>query len=250
MPAITDSRYLVQAGWDDVPHLDEQTKRELLSSTPPYLRAARSKGAPSLGAGAIYPVTEDEVVVDPFALPAHWPRAYGMDVGWNRTAAIWGAIDRNDDTLYLYAEHYRGEVEPAVHADAIRARGDWIQGVIDPASRGRGQADGQQMLALYRGQGLHLDPADNAVEAGLYEVWGRLTTGRLKIFRTCRNLLAEYRIYRRDDKGRIVKQHDHLMDAMRYLVRSGLARAAVQPVAASQAEAAVTARVGDHDAGY
>ena len=36
------------AGWDDVPHLEERTKTELLESTPPHLRDARSKGIPSL----------------------------------------------------------------------------------------------------------------------------------------------------------------------------------------------------------
>jgi hypothetical protein len=35
------------------------------------------------------------------------------------------------------------------------------------------------------------------------------------------NFFNEYRLYRRDENGRIVKKHDHLMDVMRYLVRSG-----------------------------
>jgi hypothetical protein len=230
MPEITRSRYLVQAGWDDVPHLDADTKRELLASTLPHLRDARSKGVPSLGAGAIYPVAESEVMVEPFPIPAYWPRAYGQDVGWNRTAAIWGAVDRNTDTVYLYAEHYRGQAEPSVHADAVKARGVWIPGVIDPASRGRAQKDGEQLLALYQGLGLHLTIADNSVEAGLYDVWQRLSTGRLKVFRTCLNWWAEYRLYRRDEKGRIVKANDHLMDATRYLIRSGLAVASVEPI--------------------
>ena len=34
MPEITASKYLVEISWDDVPHLDEKTKRELLESTP------------------------------------------------------------------------------------------------------------------------------------------------------------------------------------------------------------------------
>jgi hypothetical protein len=38
-------------------------------------------------------------------------------------------------------------------------------------------------------------------------------------------------MYRRDEKGRIVKENDHLMDCMRYLVRSGIRVACVQPVA-------------------
>jgi len=47
-----------------------------------------------------------------------------------------------------------------------------------------------------------------------------MATGRLKIFKTLQNTLAEYRIYRRDEKGRIVKDNDHLMDSLRYLVMS------------------------------
>jgi hypothetical protein len=116
MPAITDSKYLVQAGWDDVPHLSEQAKRDLMRSIPPWLRDARTKGMPSLGAGAIYPIPESEIVVAPFTIPVHWKRAYALDVGWNRTAAVWGAIDPNTDTLYLFAEHYRGQAEPSIHA--------------------------------------------------------------------------------------------------------------------------------------
>ena len=29
MGEVTESKYLVQAGWDDVPHLDEREKRQL-----------------------------------------------------------------------------------------------------------------------------------------------------------------------------------------------------------------------------
>ncbi len=56
-----------------------------------------------------------------------------------RTAAVWGAWDRDDDVLYVYSEHYRGQAEPVIHAESIRSRGQWIPGVIDPASRGRGR---------------------------------------------------------------------------------------------------------------
>lgn len=230
MPEITPSKYTVFAGWADVPHLSEKTKRELLSSTPPHLRDARSKGIPSLGAGAIYPVPEEDITVDDFEIPAHWPRVYGLDVGWNRTAVPWGAWDRESDTVYLYAEHYRGQAEPAIHAAAINARGDWIPGVIDPAARGRSQRDGEQLLQAYLDLGLEIQPAINGVESGIYEVWERLSTGRLKIFKSMRAWLSEYRIYRRDEKGRIVKENDHLMDATRYLIVSGLDVARVKPV--------------------
>lgn len=237
---------MVSCGWDDVPHLDAQTKLELLESTPPHLRDARSKGIPSLGSGAIYPIPESEFVVPPFAIPAYWPRAYGMDVGWKKTAVTWGAWDLEVDCLYLYAEHYRGETHPSTHTTSVKARGEWIRGVIDPAAHGRAQDDGEQLLIIYRELGLDLTPADNAVEAGIYDVLERLSTGRLKVFASLMNWLAEYRIYRRDEKGKIVKAHDHLMDASRYLVRSGAQVRRTRPLGNTIA----TRRAADAVIGY
>lgn len=209
------SKAVVTATWDDAPHLTEQAKKELWAAIPPFQRDARSKGLPQLGAGLIYPVSESVFVCEPFELPKHWPRSYGLDVGWNKTAAIWGADDRETDTEYWYSEHYQGEEQPAIHAAAIRARGK-LPGCIDPAAFGRGQADGRQVVQLYRDAGLDLVEAINAVEAGVFHVWERLSTGRLKIFSTLRNTLAEMRLYRRDEKGKIVKERDHAMDAGRY----------------------------------
>lgn len=50
------SRYVIQAGWKDVPHLDEEEQRMLIATTPPYQIKARSEGEPALGSGAIYPI--------------------------------------------------------------------------------------------------------------------------------------------------------------------------------------------------
>lgn len=222
-PAIT------QCGWDDVPHLDEAAKAALLAKLMPHQRQARTRGVPALGAGAIYPVDEADIVVDDFQLPAYWPRAYGMDVGWNRTAVVWGAEDRENDITYLYSEHYRGQAEPSVHVAAIKARGDWIPGAIDPAARGRSQKDGEQLLQTYTDLGLLLTPADNGVESGIYDVWERLSTGRIKVFKSLQNWLAEYRIYRRDLNGKVVKENDHAMDATRYHTKTGRGLAKVPP---------------------
>lgn len=224
MGQVTANRYLTQAGWDDVPHLSEEVKTELLAEIEPHLRAARTKGEPSMGSGMIYPVAREEIECAPFQIPAHWPRAYGMDVGWRRTAAIWGALDRTTDTLHLYSEYYGAKAVPVIHATGIKARGAWIPGVIDPASRGRSQEDGKQLIATYQGDtcGLRVTPANNAVEAGLQNVWERMSTGRLKVFSTLQYFWKELRLYKRDEDGKVVKENDHLMDATRYLVMSGI----------------------------
>jgi phage terminase large subunit-like protein len=223
------SKCVIMAGWDDVPHLTEETKKELLAAIPMFQRDARSKGIPQLGSGAIYPVPESDIVVADFEIPAHWPRGYGLDVGWNRTSAGFHAWDRDNDIVYRYSEHYRGQAEPSIHAEGIKARGIWIPGVIDPAARGRSQADGIKLMDQYKDLGLDLEIAFNGVEAGIYEMWQRLSTGRYKVFKSCQNWLTEYRLYRRDEKGKVVKGNDHAMDESRYFIMSGLDRSKTKP---------------------
>jgi phage terminase large subunit-like protein len=227
---IKGNRYVVQIGWDDAPHLSEKEKAELLAKLPPHQRDARRLGIPQLGSGAIYPIGESEISCEPFEIPNYWPRAYALDVGWNRTAALWGALNRESDTLVIYGEHYFAHSEPGENARAIKARGEWIPGVIDPASRGRSQVDGTQLLESYCNLGLNLAMAINAREAGIYAVWERMVSGRLKVFKSCANFFKEFRLYRRDEKGRIVKANDHLMDCLRYYVMSGVQVAETVPV--------------------
>jgi phage terminase large subunit-like protein len=223
------SKMMIGCGWDDVPHLSEQEKRELLAATPGYLRDARKYGTPVAGKGKVYPLDEKEFVIPPIRLPDHFRRVYGFDGGWYNTAAIWLAYDKDTDTAYLYSEYKRGEVEVPMHAAAIKARGIWILGVGDAAAINQG--DGEQILMLYRKQGLRLRLADKSVDSGIQEVLDRLATGRLKIFSTCQKWLEEFRRYSYDDAGRIRKQDDHLMDATRYAVVSGLKIATTQRTA-------------------
>ncbi|MEM9049876.1 MAG: hypothetical protein AAGC92_14285 [Pseudomonadota bacterium] len=250
MPQISASKYLVTATWDDAPHLDEVTKAEMMAAYPPHMRDARTKGVPSLGAGAIYPVPIESVEREPQPIPDWWPRAYALDVGWNCTAALWGAWDPTNGALFLYSEYKAGEVEPSVHAAAIRARGEWIPGLIDSAARGRNQSDGEQLTALYRDLGLRLTETrkgPGSVEAGLYACWQKLSEKRLLHSNLLRATRAEYRVYRRDEKGRVVKEDDHLMDCMRYLETEGRNIAIVRPVKGGQP---TQTTVGDRRAGY
>lgn len=192
----------------------------MLDATPPYLRDSRSKGEPDMGAGAVYPIAQEDYITDRKPDPA-WPRAYGLDVGWQETAAVWIAFDRENAFALAYDEYFRGHAEPAVHAAAIKAKGDWIPGTVDPAAISSSQLDGERLLEVYTELGLHLTPADNAVVAGTTRCWNLLSTGQLKIARHCIHLLRQLKIYRRDEKGRIVKRDDHGPDALRYCAMTG-----------------------------
>lgn len=217
---IDRNKAVIQLGWDDVPWLTAEVKQRLLDDTPIYLRDARSKGIPAMGSGSVYPIPVEEVLVAPFAIPDSWPRMYALDVGWNRTAVLWGALDPATDTLYIYDEHYLGQQTPPVHAYAIRSRGEWITGVIDPASRGRSQVDGQKLKTNYKDLGLTLFDAKNEFESGILNVTQRLVASKIKVFRTLVNFQKEYLLYRRDKNGKVIKEDDHLLDCLRYIVNN------------------------------
>lgn len=215
---------IVQAGWDDAPWLTEERKAQMLDDTEPHLREARRSGKPSMGSGNVYPISIESLLIEPFKIPDYFKRMYALDVGWNVTAAVWAAIDPQTDTIYIYDEYVGIHQPPAVHAAAIRSRGAWIQGVIDPASRGRSQVDGTQLLRSYKDLGLHLLVANNEVDAGISNLWQRMTTSNFKVVNTLSNWAKEFVLYRRDLKGRIIKENDHLMDATRY-IQNNLMRA-------------------------
>lgn len=217
LAGIQTSKAIIQAGWDDAPWLTEKSKVQMEADTPPHMRMARRSGKPSMGSGNVYPIGLEELLVKPFVIPSYYRRLYAMDVGWNRTAVLWAAIDPQTDIMYVIDEHYVGEQQPPIHAAAIRGRGEWIPGVIDPASRGRSQNDGKQLMQDYKDLGLKLSPAINVVDAGISALWQRMNTGNLKVFNTLHNFAKEFVLYRRNLKGNIVKENDHLMDCLRYL---------------------------------
>ena len=96
--------------WNEVPHLSDKEKADLINRIPAYQREARTKGIPCLGSGAIYQVPESDIRVEDFEIPKHWPRGFGLPIrarDW--TAAVWGALDREAQViLYLYSVYKRG----------------------------------------------------------------------------------------------------------------------------------------------
>lgn len=221
---------VVQATWADAPHLSAADQSRLQHSLRPGELEARMNGVPSIGSGRIYPVKETEVTVPRFAVPDYYKQAFGIDFGWtNPTAIVWGAYDHDQDVIYLTDVYQRSQMAPAEHAQRIHQAGEWIPGVCDPSGQSAHQADGQNLIEMYRQHGVSLTLADNSVESGLMQVLERLQTGRLKVFEDLTPWLEEFRLYRRNAQGRVVKTHDHLMDATRYLVVSGLTLAKPKP---------------------
>jgi len=231
------SRVVVMAGWDDVPHLDADAKKQILEGTPAMLRDAVAKGIPTFGEGNVYPLGRTDIECDPFEIPKHYRRWYGMDVGWNCTAAVFFAQDPDSGQIWI-TDAYKGErSEPIIHAAAIKTKSKgWMAGAVDPGARQRNQQDGTQLMQIYRDLGLQIIPANNNVESGVGAVWELLSTGKLKVFKSLPSWFAEFMTYIYEN-GRIKKTNDHLMDATRYGIMTKDRIAQVEPTTKTAAGA-------------
>jgi hypothetical protein len=171
--------------------------------------------------GLIYDVFDERLhVVDPFPIPAHFPRYQGTDFGLDHpTAAIFGALDPRpypNDVLYLYAEYRQRHETTRKHAGEMKRLGGAIK-------RGWADPHAVQLIADYRGERIPMEKGIAEIDAGISEVRARLVEGRLKVFR---NLLLwqdeaeRYRWGRDNDgnpTGKPIEFDDDLMDGTRYL---------------------------------
>jgi phage terminase large subunit-like protein len=223
-------QYLLQASWDDAPHLIDSVKEQLLAQYPPHERDLRSKGIPVFGSGLVFPVSEETLVIEPFDLPDHWPRIAGLDFGWDHpTACVWIAHDTDSDTYYLYDEYSKNKESVVVHAAALNARQRWIPVAWPKDGLQSDKGSGISLAEQYRGQNVEMlldwarnplalgekGKGNNAIEPGIMDMFQRMETGRFKVFSHMVGWLQEFRSYHRKD-GKIVPMRDDLMSATRY----------------------------------
>lgn len=223
MPRVSESKYLVMAGWADVPHLDEKTKRELRAATPPHLRKAREFGIPVMGSGAVFPVNEEDILIDPIPIPDSWPQIGGMDFGWDHPfGAVRLAWNRDIDCLYVAQDFRQANLTPALAAIAMAAWDKWLPWAWPHDGLQHEKGSGEEIAEQYRKAKFDMLPeratfldGTSYVEPGILEMLERMQTGRWKVFRTCAYWIEEFRLYHRKD-GLIQKIRDDVISASRY----------------------------------
>ncbi len=173
-------------------------------------------------------------VVEPYEIPAWWPRYRAFDFGYARPfAVLWFAMDE-DDHAVLYREWYgaRGpnegiRISAEEIAQGIREReaGDGhVVGYADPSiwDASRGESIAEQMER----KGVFFLPGDNARLAGKMQVHRRLRfdangVSGLSVFKTCRDFIRTvpalcYDPLRPEDVD--TRAEDHIYDALRYFL--------------------------------
>lgn len=226
----TGSLYFQNATWWDAPHITEDDIREMSSGIPGWQLAMRSKGMPLLGSGLIYDVSDDDIKCESFEIPETWKRVCALDIGIDHpTAAVWTAYDANTDTVYVYDVYKQAGFTPAYHAPAINGRGRWIPVILPHDADNTEKGSGMSMSDFYRNAGVNVEfetfhnkiGTDNKknyfVEPGIVDIRERMMSGRFKVFDVpaTQSLFEEKARYHRKE-GKIVKEWDDVMDAMRY----------------------------------
>jgi hypothetical protein len=107
------------------------------------------RASPASAVGAIYPVPEIRSRSMTSRSHRTGQRAYGLDVGWNCTAASSARWTVRPTCSTSTACTTWGSRSPARTSPACTAAARGFAGVIDPASRGRSQKDGEQLLQIY-----------------------------------------------------------------------------------------------------
>jgi hypothetical protein len=170
--------------------------------------------------GLVYPEFAGCIVDD--CDPALMERSFaGVDFGYHTpSAVVFGCKDR-DDVLWIVDEVYGARLTDEELVRMVQPRARQYRTELfwcDPSA--------PQSIVKMRRADLAARAAIKNVSPGIRAVAARLRSGRLKVLRRCRNLIAEAELYRYPDeadgavyrKDQPLKEHDHGMDALRYLI--------------------------------
>lgn len=225
--------YVKGATWDDVDHLSQEDKDRLASSYRAHEREARTKGVPMLGEGAVFPVPENDIRIDPFEIPSHWARIKGCDFGMDHPAAgAEIAHDRDADVIYVI-DCYRKAGEAAQYHASWFNKSKWIPVAWPHDGMNREKSGGIRLADSYRGYGVNMlgksarykkAPGETQEKGGaqpvepiVEEVLERMLDGRFKVFSNLQQWFEEFRSYHRKD-GKIVDRRDDILKATFYAV--------------------------------
>ena len=237
--------------WEQAPHLDRESREQLLKSIPIHERECRNKGTPMLGEGAIYPIGDEDIICEPMAIPKYFKHIAGIDFGVDHpTAVCWIAYDADCDTIYVYDVYRKrtvGGTTIANHSNAINQRGNWIPVAWPHDGLQKDKSgSGENLKDLYKKcnvKMLHISARINddkgggqSREAIIADCYERMTTGRLKVFSNLSMWFEEKRMYHRKD-NKIVDSKEDILSAMHYAVMMlRYAKGHYQQVVQTQAE--------------
>lgn len=216
---------------------------------PPDFIEKQSKGKPDWwvarflygsfkhASGMVYPNFADcviEDIPDFDKISKSWEKFIALDHGLrNPTAVPFGALNPETGEVILYQEYYQaGRLVPE-HAKALKPMINAIPSgrlrfmVADPSIRNKTDpVNGKSVQGLYQEYNLYFSEGNNNLEAGILRVNSYINRGKLKVFKSCTNIIREMLGYKypevsmddeKDPDEKPIKRADHMPDAIRYM---------------------------------
>lgn len=221
-----------QMEWADNPFLSQDEVDSMTKSMSSEELEARRYGKFIATNGLVYSEFDENVhVIEPFLVPSEWQDNISIDPGLhNPLSAHFYAVDY-DDNVYVVAEHFEAEKDVSYHASRIKEIADrlnWkrtssgkLSALIDPAASQRTLSSEKTVVELFNENGILVNTKVNKdMFSGIATVKSYLKSadGRVKlyIFKTCVNLIREFKSYWWGDGDNPVKKDDHALDELRY----------------------------------
>lgn len=228
-----DGIYRIGATWNEAPHMTDEQKARMTASYRAHERDARTKGIPMMGEGAVFPIGDDEISVEAFAIPKHWARIKGCDFGMDHPAAGCElAHDRDQDVIYLIDCYRKANEKAPYHAAWLNKTNKQIPVAWPHDGMNREKSGGRNLADHYRDHGVNMlnksarypkvpgedeKGGSQPVEPIVDEILERMQTGRFKAFAHLAEFFEEKRSYHRKD-GLIQAKRDDILKAVFYAV--------------------------------
>lgn len=238
--------------WADNPFLPQEEIAMLMATLTEEEREARQYGRPVALSGLVYKEFRDDIhVIDPIPIPLEWHDKISLDPGLDAPLSCHFYACDGDGNVYVIAEHYQAGRNVTWHAEQIHkiakqigwrySRTKKLKILADTDANKRTLSGERSVTDLFRDHGILLDTQiDKSLDAGIprvkmyleprfHEDTDTWTRGKPKlfIFRTCPNMIREFKKYRwkeaspsdpEPDKPK--KGNDHAMDELRYYLMS------------------------------
>ncbi len=176
-----------------------------------------------LAEGLIYAFFGEEHMTD--EIPKHGEYYISIDYGTQNpfSAGLWCLT--GDKAVRIREYYYNGREKQMQrtdeeYCDDVVRLADGLpirQVIVDPSAA--------SFIAALRKRGYSIRKANNDVLDGIRRTAVYLKNGNIKIHRSCADSIAEFGLYRWDDKATadtVIKENDHAMDEIRYFANTVL----------------------------
>jgi phage terminase large subunit-like protein len=211
-------------------HISEARNEELAAGWSDAEKLTRLEGVPQLGSGPVFPVELLSGLIrsfDPENLPSWARHVVGIDFGFaGGFAAVYIAWAHDTGDVWVLDSFMMQQSSALYHTQRIHSmtRGLRVPCAWPHDGNVHDKGSGLGLAQQYRNFGANMLPKhatnhgtnDNRVEPGLQELRELMFTGKLHIAGHNTELIEQLRGYHRDADYRVVKERDHLIDALRY----------------------------------